>query len=427
MSEKSSGKKRSILKTIGPGLLFASSAIGTSHLVLSTRAGAHHGMIFFGIILLTLVLKYPFYEFGTRYSIATKKTLISAYKEQGRLPLLLFFTIIAINMIAVNGAIAAVCAGLLSTTLGLNVSIPFLAAIVLAITVGILFLGNYAVLDNLIKLLSVVLLVSISIAFFAVLIKGPVEQVADFTPPALFEGAGLALLVSLIGWMPAGMEASTMNSIWVVEKMKSTKYHPTLKEGLFDFNLGFVFTTVLAFMFLTIGAYTVFGTGQLLAGNTTQFSQKLLEVFTTNLGQWSYWVIAIAAFGTIYGTLITVLDAFTRSFVISLHELINKPMSEADKNKTLHRNYKILLPIVGIGSFLLFYLSAASMIKILEFATILGFLTSPIIAFLNLRAITSDVVPKHLRPKTGLTYLAYIGLMAIVLFAVFYLYSLVEV
>ena len=52
--------KRNLLKVIGPGLLFASSAIGTSHLVLSTRAGAHHGMIFLWIILLALLLKYPF-------------------------------------------------------------------------------------------------------------------------------------------------------------------------------------------------------------------------------------------------------------------------------------------------------------------------------------------------------------------------------
>jgi len=54
---------------------------------------------------------------------------------------------------------------------------------------------------------------------------------------------------------------------------------------------------------------------KLLEGNSTQFTNKLLGIFTTNLGDWSYWIIAIAALGTIYGTLITVLDAFTRSFV----------------------------------------------------------------------------------------------------------------
>ena len=32
-----------LIKNLGPGLLFASMAIGTSHLVLSTKAGAHYG------------------------------------------------------------------------------------------------------------------------------------------------------------------------------------------------------------------------------------------------------------------------------------------------------------------------------------------------------------------------------------------------
>lgn len=424
MPESTHPKKTSILQVVGPGLLFASSAIGTSHLVLSTRAGAHHGLIFIAVILLTLLLKYPFYEFGTRYSVATKKTLISAYGEQGTLPLLLYLAVISINMFAVNGAIAAVCAGLLSTTLGLAVSVHLLAALVLSITVAILFFGNYSVLDNLIKILSVILLVTVSIAFIAVLIKGPAEHVEDVTSPSIMKGAGLALLVSLVGWMPAGMEASTMNSIWVVEKMKTTKYCPTLKEGLFDFNLGFIFTTVLALMFLTIGAYTVYGTGQLLEGNTTQFSQKLLDIFTTTLGHWSYWVIAIAAFGTIYGTLITVMDAFTRSFVISIAELRNKLNREFDNNKAIRHHYKVLLPVLGLGSFLLFYFSASSMIKILEFATILSFLTSPIIAFLNLRAIRSSAVPQALQPSGGMTLLAYIGLVATVLFAFFYLTTL---
>ena len=424
MPENKPTQQRSLLKTIGPGLLFASSAIGTSHLVLSTRAGAHHGMIFLGIILLTLVLKYPLYEFGTRYSIATKETLISAYRKQGILALLLFFAIVTINMFAVNAAISAVCAGLLSTMLGLDLAAPLLAGIVLAITVGILFLGNYSVLDNFIKLLSVILLLTVTTAFCAVLIKGAPERIPDFASTDILEGAGLALLISLLGWMPAGMEASTMNSIWVVEKIRSTKYQPTLKEGLFDFKLGYVFTTVLAVMFLTIGAYTVYGTGQLLEGNAVQFSNKLIQVFTSNLGQWSYWVIALAAFGTIYGTLITVMDAFTRSFVISLEELITHPKNENDRVESINRNYKILLPILGLGSFLLYYSSASSMIKILEFATILGFLTSPIIAYLNLRAITSEDVDEHLRPAPWLRYVAYVGLFSMVVFALFYVSTL---
>ena len=39
--------KKSFLQSLGPGLLFAGAAIGVSHLVQSTRAGAEFG---FGLI-----------------------------------------------------------------------------------------------------------------------------------------------------------------------------------------------------------------------------------------------------------------------------------------------------------------------------------------------------------------------------------------
>lgn len=418
---------KDMLKNLGPGLLFASSAIGTSHLVLSTRAGAHHGMIFFGIILGALILKYPFYEFGPRYANATGYSLLKGYKDQGMWAVSLFLLIIAISMFAVTGAIAAVSAGLLSTMFGFGgIPVPFLAGGIIFLTVLLLLLGGYAGLDKFAKLISLILLITVLIAFLAVLFKGPVEQIEEFQAPGLLEGAGLTLLISLIGWMPAGMEASTMNSIWVVEKIRSEDYHPTLKQSLNDFNIGYLFTTILALMFLTIGAMTVYGSGQLLEGNATQFSNQLLNIFTQNLGQWSYPVIAIAAFGTIYGTLVTVMDAFTRSFVRSLRVFQYKDVEDNDiQQQFLTKSYRICLIVVGLGGFLLFYLSAASMVKLLEAVTILSFLVAPVIGFINLRAIQSKAVPMSHRPPAWMLGLAYVGLAAMLGFAAYYLLTLV--
>ena len=419
--------KRNLLKTIGPGLLFASSAIGISHLVLSTRAGAHHGMIFFWIILIALVLKYPFYEFGPRYANATGYSLLKGYKDQGKWAVWLFLFVIFISMFAVTGAVGAVSAGLLSTMFGVKaISVPILAGIILGVTILLLLFGGYKGLDYLIKLISVTLLITVLVAFVAVLIKEPVEVADDFQAPTLLNGAGLTLLIGLLGWMPAGMEASTMNSIWNVEKMRTTNYHPRLGESLFDFNLGYVFTTVLALMFLTIGAFTVYGTGQVLDGNATQFSNKLLAVFTSNLGEWSYYVIAIAAFGTIYGTLITVLDAFPRCFVRGIRVLKYQNVENNDiQNKFLTDAYKICLVVVGIGGFSLFYFSTASMVKLLDIVTIISFILAPIIGFLNLKAIQSEAVPETHRPSRLMMILAYVGLAAMVGFAVYYISTLV--
>jgi hypothetical protein len=114
MSNNSVGL-RERLKFIGPGLLFASNAIGTSHLILSTRAGAHYGMVFFWIILATLVFKYPFFEFGVRFTNGTGKNLLRGYKELGNWAVILFLIVIFIGMFAVTGALGAVCGGLLQS------------------------------------------------------------------------------------------------------------------------------------------------------------------------------------------------------------------------------------------------------------------------------------------------------------------------
>ena len=54
------------LKMLGPGLLFAGAAIGVSHLVQSTRAGAGYGLGLIWLVLLIHIIKYPFYEYGPR-------------------------------------------------------------------------------------------------------------------------------------------------------------------------------------------------------------------------------------------------------------------------------------------------------------------------------------------------------------------------
>lgn len=425
------------LKSLGPGLLFASTAIGTSHLVLSTRAGAHHGLIFIWIILAALILKYPFYEFGPRYANATGYSLLKGYKDQGKWAVLIFLAMIFVSMFAVVGAVGAVSAGILSTMYGMSgIPLPALMGSIFVFTAALLLIGRYTALDNFIKLVSIVLFVTVVTAFLAVVFKGPIEKAPDFTPNThIFEGAALLLMVSLIGWMPSGMETSAMNSIWVVDKSRSTNYRPSLKEALFDFNLGYGFTVILALMFLTIGAFSVYGSGQLLEGNSTQFSNQLLAVFTANLGDWAYPIMAVAAFGTIYGTLITAWDSFARSFARGLRafkyelkfeetEGILQPISDEEGEAFISRMYNVFIILIGLGGFLLFTLFQGGMIAILEAATTLSFLTAPLIAFLNLRAIQSKEVPDSHKAPQWLMILAYVGLAAMSGFGIYYVIQL---
>ena len=67
-------------KKLGPGLLYAGAAVGVSHLVQSTRAGAEYGLSLVIVVILANVLKYPFFEYGPRYTMATGNNLLEGYK-----------------------------------------------------------------------------------------------------------------------------------------------------------------------------------------------------------------------------------------------------------------------------------------------------------------------------------------------------------
>jgi hypothetical protein len=81
---------RQFWQALGPGLLFAGAAVGVSHLVQSTRAGAGFGLALLGVVILANIFKYPAFSFGPRYAAATGTSLLEGYRRQGRWTLILF-------------------------------------------------------------------------------------------------------------------------------------------------------------------------------------------------------------------------------------------------------------------------------------------------------------------------------------------------
>ena len=98
-------------KTAGPGILFASTAIGVSHLIQSTRAGADFGLLILGFVVLAILLKYPFFEYGSRYANSTQTSIIDGYKKLGTPALWLYFLLTIASMFFVTGAVGFVTAG----------------------------------------------------------------------------------------------------------------------------------------------------------------------------------------------------------------------------------------------------------------------------------------------------------------------------
>ena len=398
------------LKKIGPGLLFAGAAIGVSHLVQSTRAGADFGFGLIWALLLVNIFKYPFFQFGPRYAMATGETLLDGYKKLGKGVLIAYFILTFATMFTIQTAVTIVTAGLAKSIFDSYISIPIelWTVIILSICFLILIIGKYTFLDKLMKFIIITLTVS---TVFAVIFafKGTVQTPAltQVFPNVLEFG----FLIAFMGWMPAPLDISVWHSIWALEKQK-TEQDYTVKSTLFDFNVGYFTTIILGLGFLALGALVMFNSGEVFSVKAGEFSNQLILMYTKSLGSWSYILIAIAAFTTMFSTTLTTLDASPRAMAKTTALLFGN---------VLKRPYLLWILILISGTILIFFFFKSDMILLIKVATVLSFLTAPFYAIINYRLISSNHTPKKWRPTTILHILSWLGIIFLIGFSIWYL------
>jgi Mn2+/Fe2+ NRAMP family transporter len=60
-----------------------------------------------------------------------------------------------------------------------------------------------------------------------------------------------------------------------------------------------------------------------------------------------------------------------------------------------------------------------------DLATILSFLTAPVLGYINFRVVTSDSMPEEYRPSKRMQVFSWLGLTFLTGFALLYLYWLI--
>ena len=399
------------LSRLGPGLLFAGAAIGVSHLVQSTRAGADFGWGLLWALLLINLFKYPFFQYGPRYAQATGETLLDGYYKLGKGYLWAYFFVNIATMFTIQSAVTVVTAGLASKLFGITSNIVYWSIIITVFCGVLLIIGRYQLLDKFIKIIIISLAISSVLAVSIAFTKN--ENSLSFQQ-VFPEGTGLLFLIAFLGWMPAPLDISIWHSIWTLEKNKSQQKKTTLKESLFDFNVGYIATTLLAICFVGLGALVMFDSELEFSSKGGVFAGQLIELYTSNLGEAAYGLIAIAAFSTMLSTTITTLDASPRAMSKTIQLLFNRVKS----------SYFLWLLILSIGTIAIFLFLLSEMGKLVQIATVLSFITAPLYAFLNFRLVISKQMPENFRPNKELRILSIIGLLFLSGFTIFYLFSL---
>jgi len=281
----------SIIRKLGPGLLFAGAAIGVSHLVQSTRAGADFGFGLLWALILSNLFKYPFFLFGPKYSLATGESLLDGYYKLGKYVLLIYLFLSLITMFTIQSAVTIVTAGLAIELFGITTDITIWAFLIIFLCLLILLIGRYKLLDNLMKFVIILLTIS---TLLAVLFAG-ISSTNELELNQIFpkETLSIAFLVAFMGWMPAPLDISVWQSIWTLEKKKKEK-KINEKEIIFDFNTGYLTTIVLGICFIALGSFVMYNSGETFSNQGGEFAKQLINLYTNSIGSEVFLIIAIS-------------------------------------------------------------------------------------------------------------------------------------
>ncbi|MGB5383331.1 MAG: Nramp family divalent metal transporter [Lutimonas sp.] len=403
---------RSFFRSLGPGLLFAGAAIGVSHLVQSTRAGADFGFGLIWALLIVNLFKYPFMQYGLRYGMATGESLIEGYRKLGKGFLWVYFVITFLTMFTIQAAVTIVTAGLASNLFGSGFSLSQWSIIITLFSLFLLLFGKYKMLDRVMKIVVIVLtlstIIAVGIAYYSY--EAPIS-LRQVIPKGSLE---ISFLITFLGWMPAPLDVSVWQSLWTVEKRKSNADFVG-KRAFFDFNIGYISTVFLGICFLSLGALVMYGSEEVFSSSAGQFADQLIQLYTDNLGRGSAVFISLAAFTTMFSTTLTTLDASPRSLAKTTEILFRS-------NEKKGYLFWILFLVGGTMIILSYFLT--NMVILVQIATVLSFLTAPFYAIVNYVLIKSEHTPIDYRPKLFLRIWSILGIFFLIGFGLWYLESL---
>ncbi len=421
VTEQGEKKYKGFIQALGPGILFAGAAIGGSHIVQSTKAGAIYGFGLVWAVILSNLFKYPFFEFMRRYTASTGETILDGYKRQGRWAIWLFMLISMVSAV-LNIAAVTVVTGFLAGNL-FSSSIPLLwwCVIIGGVCVALLAIGHYPALDSVMKVIVTVLAVSTIVAFIAAVRHGS-SDIAITSSPKIWNATGIVFLLALMGWMPAPIDVGAWPSLWAVERNKQTGHLASMRETLFDFNVGYIGAAILALAFLGLGALVMFGTGESPAESGAKFISQFIELYTDTLGNWSRYFIASAAFTCMFSTTLTCFDGYTRT--------VHGTLCLATNRKNALREdflYWVIMAVFFVTTIVIVQgiisLKSTVLTPLVTTAMLTAFLTAPIVAWMTYRVIKGKNVPEKSRPTRLLHILAVCGLIFLFGFTLLFIYS----
>ncbi len=399
---------RELQRAAGPGLIFAGSAIGVSHLVQSTRAGAMYGLALVVVIILINLLKYPAFRFGVDYAHSTGKTLIGGYRELAPW-LIVVYAVMSILIAPIGGAaVTATTAAILAAVTGTD--LPLLALVLLALgaTLVLLLVGGYGWLERLSK----ILVAFLTLATIAA--AGVALPQIDWSSAASFEWTidplAILFVVALAGFMPTAIGQSVDISLWTLKSREDATSGEKLSLGATrkGFLAAYWLTGFLAVCFCIMGAGVMHSDGITPESGAPELAAQIIGLYAETLGPIPAFFAGIAALCVMATTMAAAFDGIARGFGAIYQEY------RGDIGGTASRStYAFFLILFVVLSFAFLAVFLESFTVFIDLVTSIYFVLTPGTALLNHLVVTRCEMANEDRPSAAMRLLSWTGIVVL--------------
>ncbi len=452
-----------LARHFGPGMILMMTGIGTSHLVTAPVAGGRFEYALLWCIPIAYVFKYYGFEMAFRFTHATGRSMLDAYATAWRKWPLWYVLITTLLQCAIGQAGRLVAASLVvfyfsSEYLGLSVPIPVYGFLLAVVSVVIILVGRYAVLELVTKVFAGMLVVSTVAVYVAE--PAPFAAMGNFFLVQTPAGSWLTI-VAFLGLLPTGIDVSLQASEWgkakrvgmgrIREQLErsssaaafdpftskkedltvntSTLPAQTLEYcrrwfaiGLWDFRVGHTISFILACVFLLLAAVWLYPSP--VEGNAV--IGEIAGIFPQRDAPWMTLVFLIGAFAATFSTAFNYFDGWPRVVgaccrnlfrsTASLRGIARDDLTDEHKRRW-YSEYNIyrLTMFYSLVASVAIVAGVGRPVWLVLVASALAFFIAPVVFFLNLYYCFS-VIPKGDKIFYPSTFASWFSWMSLVVF-----------
>jgi len=422
-----------ILRRIGPGIILASSIVGTGELIATTRLGAQVGYLALWVILVSCFIKPVVQAEMGRYTVASGETGLASFNglPGPRWKVSWVVWAWAVMVMCTLLQVGAMFAGVAQVFNQVVPAVPVNAwvLIFLVLTLSLLLGGGYQRIER-IAMINVGLFTMLTFLSALLLLRMP----QYFSLGELMEGLkfrlpgeGIATAAACFGITGVGATEMFMYPYWCVEKGYarftgkddgSVQWQARARGWIKVMHVD-IFCSMIIYALATVAFY-VLGAGVLhgmrLLPESHRMIPELSNIYTRTLGGWSLPLFYAGAFACLYGVIFAATAAHSRVYADMVRLMGLFPSNDYTARVRWRKRFVWFLTVVPVILFWVIQEPARMVVA----GGITQAMMLPVIG-LGTLFLRHCCLPKKVAPAAGTTLLLWLAAAVMTAFAAYYL------